>query len=334
MSNTVPPSSFSLAPLDPLAATDEALIEELLTLRDCLRWCASAFAHGQQGKPLYYGHGTDNAWDEAVALVLGALRLPPDSGNEVLDARLLRGERERIIALARLRVEQRLPLPYLLGEAHFAGHLFCVDARVLIPRSPIAELIEDGFSAWFPERDPASVLDLCTGCGCIGIAAALALPTSEVILADLSQDALAVARRNITRFELGGRVRAVHSDLFSALEGRRFELIVCNPPYVDARDLANMPAEFRHEPALALGSGPDGLELTRRLLREARAHLTEDGVLIAEVGNSERQLVEAFPELPFVWVEFERGGHGVFALTARDLDALSTDMHQEDSDVR
>ncbi|WP_106477214.1 50S ribosomal protein L3 N(5)-glutamine methyltransferase [Phytohalomonas tamaricis] len=311
--------SNALSPLDTLGIDDDTLVAELVTLRDCLRWATSVFlAHR-----LYYGHGTDSAWDEAVSLVLGALHLPHDVDPGVLDARLLNVERHRIVALARARVETRKPLPYLLGEAFFAGYPFNVDERVLIPRSPIAELIEHGFAAWFPEREPRRILDLCSGSGCIGIAAALMLPTSEVILSDVSPEALEVARINITRHDVGTRVKAVVSDLFEGLEGQRFELIVSNPPYVDARDLAAMPAEFRHEPAIALGSGDDGLDLVRRMLRQAREYLSDDGVLIVEVGNSERHLIESFPEVPFLWLEFERGGHGVFALTASELETYA-----------
>lgn len=309
--------------LDTLQLSDHVLADALLTPRDLLRWCTSVFEQGQQGKPLYYGHGTTNAWDEAAALVMGALHLPHDSATEVLDARLLRAERDHVIRLARLRIQTRQPLPYLLGEAWFAGLRFKVDERVLIPRSPIAELIEDGFTSWFPERDPERVLDMCTGSGCIGIAAALALPTSHVVLADISDDALDVARINRDRYDLQQRVDVVKSDLFSGLEGQRFDLIVSNPPYVDEADLDAMPAEYHHEPALALGSGSDGLDLTRRMLAEARQYLTDNGILIVEVGNSERHLQEAFPELPFIWIEFERGGHGVFALQACDLEQLS-----------
>ncbi|WP_431025955.1 50S ribosomal protein L3 N(5)-glutamine methyltransferase [Halomonas sp. H5] len=300
-----------------LSLSDEALTEGLVSLRDCLRWAASEFhAHG-----LHFGHGTASPWDEAVALTLGALHLPWDVDPAVLEARLLPMERARIVALVRSRISDRRPLPYLLGEAFFAGYPFDVDERVLIPRSPIAELIEDGFAAWFGDLPPARVLDLCTGSGCIGIATALHLPTSEVDLADISAEALAVARQNISRHDVGDRVRAVESDLFANLVGRRYDLIVSNPPYVDARDLASMPAEFRHEPALALGAGSDGLDIVRRLLREARAHLSDEGVLIVEVGNSDRHLEAAFPEVPFLWLDFERGGHGVFALTAQQLDA-------------
>ncbi|ATJ81845.1 50S ribosomal protein L3 N(5)-glutamine methyltransferase [Halomonas beimenensis] len=309
-----PPASASASTL---ALDDEALVEGLITLRDCLRWTASEFHLAG----LHYGHGTDSAWDEAVALTLGALHLPWDVDPGVQEARLLPMERARIIGLVRERITSRRPLPYLLGEAFFAGVPFSVDERVLIPRSPIAELIEHGFGAWFPEEPPARVLDLCTGSGCIGIATALHLPTCEVDLADLSPEALEVARINITRHDVGDRVRAVASDLFDGLGGRRFDLIVSNPPYVDARDLATMPAEYRHEPGLALGAGRDGLDIVRRILREARDHLTDDGVLIVEVGNSDRHLEAAFPEVPFLWLEFERGGQGVFVLTAAELDA-------------
>ncbi len=256
-----------------------------------------------------------------MALTLGALHLPWNIDPGVLEARLLPLERARIVGLVRERIASRKPLPYLLGEAFFAGFPFDVDERVLIPRSPIAELIESGFEAWFPEEPPARVLDLCTGSGCIGIATALHLPTCEVDLSDVSAEALAVARQNIQRHDLGLRVRAVLSDLFEGLAGQRYDLILSNPPYVDAHDLATMPAEYRHEPALALGAGADGLDVVRRILREARQYLTDDGVLVVEVGNSDRHLEAAFPEVPFVWLDFERGGQGVFALTAAELDA-------------
>ncbi len=300
-----------------LQLADSELRDGLVTLRDCLRWAASEF----QLAGLFHGHGTASSWDEAVALTLGAVHLPWDVDPAVLDARLLPVERMRIVSLVRERITTRRPLPYLLGEAFFAGVAFSVDERVLIPRSPIAELIENGFAAWFPEEPPARVLDLCAGSGCIGIATALYLPTCEVDLADISPEALAVAKANISRHEVGERVRAVASDLFTGLAGRRYELIICNPPYVDARDLALMPAEFHHEPSLALAAGADGLDIVRRLLREARRHLADDGVLVVEVGNSDRHLEAAFPEVPFLWLEFERGGQGVFVLSAAELDA-------------
>ncbi|WP_027966280.1 50S ribosomal protein L3 N(5)-glutamine methyltransferase [Halomonas halocynthiae] len=300
-----------------LTFDDAELARELISLRDYLRWAASEFHLAG----LHYSHGTDSAWDEAVALVLGALHLPWDVDPGVLDARLLPMERQRIVAITRERIVSRRPLPYLLGEAFFAGFPFMVDERVLIPRSPIAELIEDGFSAWFPHEPPARVLDLCAGSGCIGIATALHLPGCEVDLIDVCPDASDVSRINITRHSVGDRVRALVSDLFAGVTGQRYELIISNPPYVDARDLATMPQEFRHEPSLALGAGDDGLDIVRRILREAREHLTDDGVLIVEVGNSDRHLEAAFPDVPFMWLEFERGGQGVFALSAAELEA-------------
>ncbi|MCE3026115.1 50S ribosomal protein L3 N(5)-glutamine methyltransferase [Salinicola sp. DM10] len=305
------------SPATTLTLTDHALASELISVRDCLRWATSEFlAHR-----LHFGHGTDSAWDESVALVLGALHLPWDADPAVLDARLLGVERERIVGLARQRIETRRPLPYLLGEAFFAGYPFEVDERVLIPRSPIAELIEAGFAPWFEATPPARVLDLCTGSGCIGIATALTLPTCAVDLADISPDALAVAKANIVRHDVGRRVRAVASDLFEGVAGQTYDLIVSNPPYVDSRDLAAMPAEYRHEPDLALGAGSDGLDIVRRILREARGYLSDDGILVVEVGNSQRHLEAAFPEVPFLWLDFERGGEGVFVLDAETLDA-------------
>ncbi|WP_110674320.1 50S ribosomal protein L3 N(5)-glutamine methyltransferase [Salinicola sp. RZ23] len=305
------------SPSTTLTLTDHALASELISVRDCLRWATSEFlAHR-----LHFGHGTDSAWDEAVALVLGALHLPWDADPAILDARLLGVERSRIVGLARQRIETRRPLPYLLGEAFFAGYPFEVDERVLIPRSPIAELIEAGFAPWFEAAPPARVLDLCTGSGCIGIATALTLPTCVVDLVDISPEALAVAKANIVRHDVGRRVRAVASDLFDGVAGQTYDLIVSNPPYVDSRDLAAMPAEYRHEPDLALGAGSDGLDIVRRILREARGYLSDDGILVVEVGNSQRHLEAAFPEVPFLWLDFERGGEGVFVLDAETLDA-------------
>ncbi|MFC0269206.1 50S ribosomal protein L3 N(5)-glutamine methyltransferase [Kushneria aurantia] len=300
----------------PLELDDATLIDELITLRDWLRLAVSVFnAHD-----LHFGHGTASAWDEAVALVLGGVRLPHDIDPAIIDARLLRSERARLVSLLRSRAIERRPLPYLLGEAFFAGIPFDVDERVLIPRSPIAELIESGFDFWFAERDPEHILDLCCGCGCIGIASALMMPTAQVTLADVDQGAIEVARANITRHDVGARVRTVIGDLLAPVAGQRFDLIVANPPYVDRGDLATMPAEFGHEPPLALGAGDDGLDLVRRILREARNYLSDDGVLVVEVGNSERHVIDNWPDVPFLWLEFERGGHGVFALTAQQLE--------------
>lgn len=299
--------------------TPSQVAEQLLTVRDLVRWGISFFTRSD----IHYGHGTDNALDEALTLVLHALGLEHDLVERFWDARTTLNERLAVIGLFQRRVEERVPVPYLTGEAWFAGLPFDVDERVLIPRSPIAELIEASFAPWLvlPAADtPLRVLDLCTGGGCIGIAIAAHIADSEVVLADISADALDVALDNIERHDLGDRVQIVESDLFEALEGECFDLIVSNPPYVDAQDMADLPEEFRHEPELALAAGDDGLDLVRRMLAEAAEHLTEEGVLIVEVGNSWVALEEAFPGVPFTWIEFERGGHGVFLLTREQLD--------------
>ncbi len=291
----------------------------LTTIRDFIRWGASRFS----AAGLYFGHGTDNAWDESVQLVLHTLHLSvQDSRPEWLDARLTLSEQQAVARLFDRRIRERVPAAYLTGEAWFAGLKFHVDSRVLVPRSPIAELIEAGFEPWL-EREPERILDLCTGSGCIGIACAYAFEQAQVDLSDISPEALAVARENIALHQLDDRVAAVESDLFSGLAGREYDLIVSNPPYVDARDLAAMPAEYHAEPALGLASGDDGLDFTRRLLAQAAEHLSEDGLLVVEVGNSQQALEQAFPSLPMVWVEFERGGHGVFVLPASALRAYS-----------
>ncbi len=287
---------------------------DLLSPRDLIRWGVSRFNEAE----LYYGHGTDNAWDEAEYLVLHALHMTPPLEDAWLDVRLTRAERDAAVVLLRRRVDERIPAAYITGHAWFAGLKFKVDPRVLVPRSPIAELIEKRFEPWL-SREPEQILDLCTGSGCIGIACAYAFPDALVDVSDISPDALAVARQNIVDHGLDGQVRAVESDLFSGLAGQVYDVIVTNPPYVDADDLADMPDEYRAEPQLGLASGSDGLDFTRRLLREAAAHLSEDGALIGEVGNSWVALEAAYPQLPFVWLELERGGHGVFMLTAADL---------------
>lgn len=303
-------------------ATRDQLAAELISIRDYIRWGMSELLRGGA----YFGHGTDNAYDEALQLVLHCLKLPLDLPQTMLDARLTRDERLLILETFETRVDSRVPLPYLTGEAWFAGLPFCVDERVLIPRSPIAELIEAGFEPWLGGREPLRILDLCTGSGCIGIACAYAFPDAEVVLSDLSADALAVAQANIDRHGLGDRVQAVQSDLFAGLAGQRFDLIVSNPPYVDATDLAEMPSEYRHEPELALAAGEDGLTIVRRMLSEARHHLHEDGLLVVEVGNSAPALEAAYPSVGFTWIEFQRGGDGVFALTAAELDMHSADF--------
>ncbi|SDJ61341.1 50S ribosomal protein L3 N(5)-glutamine methyltransferase [Microbulbifer yueqingensis] len=292
----------------------EASLHELHTLLDYVRWGTSRF--NEAG--LWFGHGTDNAWDEALLLVMHTLHLPMESKPEVLQARLTMEERRDVMAILERRVQERLPAPYLTHEAHFCGMTFYVDSRVLVPRSPIGELIRNGFEPWL-QVEPRAILDLCCGSGCIGIACAEAFPEARVDLSDISSGAVEVAQTNINRHQLNERVRAVQSDMFGELEGCSYELIVCNPPYVDARDLAEMPQEYRAEPEIALGSGEDGLDFTRRLLREAADHLQPDGLLVCEVGNSWEALEAAFPEVPFLWPEFADGGHGVFVISREDL---------------
>ncbi|MBQ0794371.1 50S ribosomal protein L3 N(5)-glutamine methyltransferase [Zhongshania sp.] len=291
------------------------ITNELVSIRDYLRWGVSEF--GRAG--LFFGHGTDNAYDESRVLVSHVLNLPFDFETELLDARLTIAERESILSLLERRITERVPAAYLTREAWFAGLSFYVDERVLVPRSPIAELIAQDFEPWLSGIYPQRILDLCSGSGCIGIACAYQFEDASVDLADISLDAINVADINIARHELSDRVRAVQSDVFEWLPGERYDLIVSNPPYVDAEDLADMPMEYHREPALGLASGPDGLDITRQILRHAADHLNVGGVLIVEVGNSCVALDEAYPNVPFMWLEFERGGHGVFVMTREQL---------------
>ncbi len=293
----------------------ESPIMELFTIRDYLRWATSRFNAAE----LYYGHGTDNAWDEAVQLIMPSLHLPWDSPPDLLNARLTMEERRHLVQVVERRIDERIPAPYITGKAWFAGLEFFVDERVLVPRSPLAELLDQEFQPWLSQY-PHRILDLCTGSGCIGIACVSVFNDAEVILSDISPDAIEVANRNIEFHHLSDQVTAVESDLFEGLKGQVFDLIVSNPPYVNNEDLSEMPAEFQAEPALALGSGDDGLDFTRRLLKEAREYLSDEGVMIVEIGNSWPSLETAFPTVPFTWLEFENGGHGVFALTAQQLD--------------
>jgi ribosomal protein L3 glutamine methyltransferase len=289
-------------------------IDDLQTVRDYLRFASSRFA----ASSLFFGHGTDNVWDEAVQLVMRSLHLPLENNTLFLDARLTREERTLIVDRINRRVNERVPLAYLLGEAWFMGMPFNVDERVLVPRSPIGELLENGLQPWLGDTPVARVLDLCTGSGCIGIGAAMVFEEAEVDLSDISEDALAVAESNIELHGVGDRVRTVKSDVFASVTGK-YDVILSNPPYVDAQDLASMPEEYRHEPELGLAAGQDGLDIAHRILAGAADHLTENGLLIVEVGNSWVALDEACPELPFTWLEFENGGDGVFLLRAEDL---------------
>ncbi len=291
----------------------------LTTVRDHVRWAASRFT----AAGLVFGHGTDNALDEAAALVSHSLHLPPQIPNLYWDARLTRAEQRLVLDRVTRRIETRLPLPYITNEAWFAGLPFRVDRRVLIPRSPIAELIDAGFAPWLDPDDVGAVLEIGTGSGCIAVACALAFEEADIVATDVSAGALALADENVRRHCLEQRVRLLLSDVFDDLPaGDRFDLIVSNPPYVDAEDMAALPPEYRHEPRSALAAGEDGLDVVRRILRHAGERLTDQGILVCEVGNSEWALAEAYPELPFLWLEFERGGHGVFLLTADQLRTL------------
>jgi ribosomal protein L3 glutamine methyltransferase len=287
----------------------------LYTLRDWVRWGASRFTEAG----LFFGHGTDNALDEALALVLYAVHLDHSLPADYLDSRMDADETACIFDLFRRRIEQRIPAAYLIGEAWFAGRAFEVNDSVLIPRSPIAELIEEGFRPWLDADRVTSVLDLCCGSGCIGIASAFAFPHALVDLADISDAALEVAARNVERHALDARVRTVRSDLFEALQGERYDLIVSNPPYVSSAELATLPPEYRHEPELALEAGEDGMDVVSRILVEAADYLRPGGILVVEVGASADFLLARYPTAPFLWLDFERGGDGVVLLTAEQL---------------
>lgn len=293
---------------------DEA-ITDLHSIHDWLRFAVSQF----NAADLYFGHGTDNPWDEAGMLMAFTLHLTHIADPVLLATRLTRTEKRQFALLVQQRIERRVPAAYLTQHAYFADLPFFVDERVLVPRSPIAELIKQQFSRWFPLNPPSRILDLCTGSGCIAIASAHYLPDAEVDAIDISEDALTVADINIDQHGLYQRVFPILSDCYDAIPGQTYDLIVTNPPYVDAEDMAGLPDEFRHEPELGLASGDDGLELTRRILADAAAHLNDDGVLICEVGNSMVALAERFPQVPFDWIEFANGGHGVFALTKAQL---------------
>lgn len=288
---------------------------ELRSLIDFIRYGATRF--GQAG--LSFGHSYDNALDEATQLVLHALHLPHDLSPTYGAARLTAEERELVLSLFERRIRERIPACYITGEAWFAQLAFKTDPRALVPRSPIAELIESGFEPWLGGRWVQRALDLCTGSGCIGIATAVHNPEWQVDLVDISEDALDLARENIARFEVGERVRAIRSDLFAGLAGEQYDLIVSNPPYVTHAEVDALPAEYAHEPELGLRAGDDGLDLALKILRDAPEHLTENGLLIVEVGESERALVRLLPEVPFAWVEFKVGQMGVFVVERGDL---------------
>jgi len=268
---------------------------------------------------VFFGHGTDNAWDEAASLTLHALKLPHAGSAALHRRRVGAADAARAAELIERRIAERVPAPYLTGVAWFAGLQFVVDARVLVPRSPLAELIERGFAPWADPVRARRILDLGTGSGCIAIACAKALPQARVDAVDISAAALAVARVNVRRHRLGRRVRLKRSDHFSALKRNSYDIIVANPPYVGARELKRLPPEYRHEPRVALAAGPLGLDSVAIILREARRHLRPRGLLVVEVGNTEGAVGRAYPRLPFLWLQFARGGGGVFVLTREQL---------------
>ncbi|MGB0713997.1 MAG: 50S ribosomal protein L3 N(5)-glutamine methyltransferase [Gammaproteobacteria bacterium] len=298
--------------------------EQLVTIRDLVRWGTSRFREAN----LFFGHGTDNAMDEALALALHGLHLDHSLPESYLDARVTASERRTVLNLMERRIIERKPAPYLTRVAWFAGLDFYVDDRVLVPRSPIAELIHAGFQPWLGDTEPRAILDLCTGSGCIGIACALAFPGAQVDLGDVERGPLEVAARNVERHHLGERVEVVDSDLFESLGQRRYDLIVSNPPYVPRGDMRHLPEEYRAEPPLALEAGEDGLSLVLPMLRDAIDHLEPNGLLVVEVGVAQHALQDLLPEVPFLWLDFEHGGDGVFLLTAEQVERHQDDLRR------
>jgi ribosomal protein L3 glutamine methyltransferase len=290
--------------------------QELFTLRDLLRFAVSRFNEAN----LNFGHGSDNAWDEAVYLLLHTLYLPPDRLEPFLDARLTCDERAAVLRVIERRVTERLPAAYLTNEAWLGENRFYVDERVIVPRSFIAELLQEQLTPWV--ADPwaiGTVLDLCTGSGCLAILAARAFPAAQIDAVDISTDALAVAKDNVADYGLQSRIRLLQSDLFSSTAHQRYDVIISNPPYVNAESMAALPEEYRREPELALASGEDGLDLVRSMLQEAHAHLNPGGLLIVEIGHNHDALEAAFPNTPFTWLDTNAGDQYVFLLHREEL---------------
>lgn len=291
-------------------------IDELITLRDWLRWTMSRFTEAD----LFFGHGTNNAWDEAIWLLLATLKLPQDKLEPFLDARLTRTERLAVWNALQQRITRRLPVAYIVQEAWLGSFRFYVDERVIVPRSYFAELLEEGLAPWVADPESVgSVLDLCTGSGCLAILMAHVFPNAQVDAIDISPDALAVAQRNIADYGLADSVHAIESDLFAAVPGKRYDLILSNPPYVTAEAMAALPAEYRHEPALALAAGEDGLDVVRRILREAADHLTPEGFIAIEVGHNRDEVEAVFPHLPVVWLDTASSSDKIFLVSRESL---------------
>lgn len=289
--------------------------DELITILDFLRFSLSCAIEAQ----LYYGHGTDNAWDDMRSLILRSLSLPYDADLMLLNARLTTTERKHLCQQLEKRIHQRVPVPYLIKEAYFYDLPFYVDERVLIPRSPIAELIHEQFSPWIEEDSVHNILDLCTGSGCIAIACCYAFPEAQVDAVDISSEALAVAEINKERLEVEDQLTLIESDCFNQVPAKQYDIIVSNPPYVGKEEMQTLPDEYRHEPVLALETSKNGLAIVEKILKSASAYLSDHGILVVEVGNSDEALCEAYPLVPFTWLEMSQGGHGVFLLTKQQL---------------
>ncbi|PCH97537.1 MAG: 50S ribosomal protein L3 N(5)-glutamine methyltransferase [Gammaproteobacteria bacterium] len=289
---------------------------QLHTIADYCRYGATLFNQAE----LFYGHGSENAFNDAYTLVMYALSLPNDVDDSIMTCRLLESEKQTVLSLFNRRIEEQIPVAYITNIAYFAQLPFYVDERVLIPRSPIGELIENKFSPYIAaDETPKRILDLCTGSGCIAIACASYFGEADVDAIDLSIDALNVAQLNIENHGLSEQVIPIQSDVFSGVAGQSYDLIVSNPPYVDRQDIDSLPQEYHHEPEMGLGCGDDGLDIVRIILAESAQHLNEGGLLFCEVGNSEVHVKALYKEVPFTWLSFERGGHGVFMLTKAQL---------------
>jgi ribosomal protein L3 glutamine methyltransferase len=289
--------------------------EKINTARELIDWATRLF----EKNDLYFGHGTDNARDEAVFMVLRSLDYSFAVSDEKLDLVLDIEQKEKIINRIRERVSTRKPAAYILNEAWFAGLPFYINEQVLVPRSPIAELVIEKFSPWCDETNIRNILDVGTGSGCIAIATALEFPNARVDAIDISAEALAIAKINIACYGLQQRVKLIESDLFQNLADKKYDLIIANPPYVDAADMAALPAEYKHEPVTGLYAGENGLDVVKQILNHAANHLTEKGVIVIEVGNSKEALIRQYPKVPFLWLEFEHGGEGVFLFSREEL---------------
>lgn len=305
--------------------SEHTIISQLNTVEDFTRWAASEFNRAD----LYFGHGTDNAWDEAKVIVMYGLSLPQYLFENIKSCQVTNEEKQYLLELLTKRIEEQVPAAYITNQAMFAGLSFYVDESVLVPRSPIAELIEKKFSPHIKsEIPPKRILDLCTGSGCIAIACAYAFPEAEIDALDLSVEAINVAQINIEGHGLTEQVIPIQSDVFSSVDQHKYDLIVTNPPYVDQEDVDSLPVEYTHEPEMGLGCGHDGLDIVREILAKANDHLTEDGLLICEVGNSQIHVEAVYPEVPFEWLTFEHGGHGIFLLTKAQLEEFTPLFNQ------